>query len=60
MSEDFNVVCHKLGLGSIDLTVNNISPIEKSYKDVYNAELINKVKLKYAKDVEYFNYNYEI
>ena len=60
LSEDFNVVCHKLGLGSIDLTVNNISPIEKSYKDVYNAELINKVKLKYAKDVEYFNYNYEI
>ena len=56
LSEDFNTVCQRIGLSVVDLPYSNISSLKKNYKEAYTDELVDKVRDKYAQDIEYFNY----
>ena len=56
LSEDFNTICKTLGLNTIDLPHNNISSLEKNYKEEYTDKLVEKVRDKYVDDIMHFNY----
>ena len=57
LNSDFRIVCHKLYLEYRDLPHYNKSN-HKNYRQYYDAETKDMVSEKYAKDVEYFGYEY--
>lgn len=56
LSKDFNTVCQKIGIDTIDLPYTNMSSLKSNYKQAYTAELADKVRGKYVEDIKYFNY----
>ena len=54
---EFKKLCLEVGLPEIELPHLNKSH-HKSYKDFYNDELIEIVRKKYKKDIEFFGYEF--
>lgn len=55
---DFEAVCARLGLGGRPVEPQNVSKGRSPYRDYYDADLRDRVRALYRKDIQLFGYSF--